>query len=78
MRMALSLPGASNRQTNAAGGANFARYFTCWKDSRTAVHISQALSHAGIGVLRFDFAEPGFNYGIHGIGRPKCKWRSDR
>ncbi len=57
--MASSLAGTSDRQTNAAGWANFAPCFTCGKDSRAGVHsshaLSHALSHAGIGVLRFDF-----------------------
>ena len=38
------------------GWAIFAHCLTCGKDSRAAVHISRALSRAGIGVLRFDFA----------------------
>ncbi|KUO54601.1 MAG: hypothetical protein APF82_01330 [Sphingomonadales bacterium BRH_c42] len=38
------------------GWAIFAHCFTCGKDSRAAVYISRALSRAGIGVLRFDFA----------------------
>src|SRR5688572_26894581 len=41
------------------GWAIFAHCFTCGKDSRAAVHISRALSRAGIGVLRFDFAGSG-------------------
>ena len=41
------------------GWAIFAHCFTCGKDSRAAVHISRALSRAGIGVLRFDFAGTG-------------------
>lgn len=41
------------------GWALFAHCFTCGKDSRAAVHISRALSRAGIGVLRFDFAGAG-------------------
>lgn len=47
------------------------------RQSRRRSYFAGAVA-AGIGVLRFNFAEPGFNYGIHGIGRPKCKWRSDR
>jgi len=43
------------------GGAIFAHCFTCGKDSRAAVHISRALSRAGIGVLRFDFAGTGIS-----------------
>ena len=53
--MASSLAGTSDRQTNAAGWANFAHCFTCGKDSRAGVHTSHALSHAGIRVLRFGF-----------------------
>lgn len=41
------------------GWAIFAHCFTCGKDSRAAVHVSRALSRAGIGVLRFDFAGTG-------------------
>ena len=41
------------------GWAIFADCFTCGKDSRAAVHIARALSRAGIGVLRFDFAGTG-------------------
>lgn len=43
------------------GWAIFAHCFTCGKDSRAAVHVSRALSRAGIGVLRFDFAGTGLN-----------------
>lgn len=46
------------------GWAIFAHCFTCGKDSHAAVRISRALSRAGIGVLRFDFA----GTGIHGMG----------
>ena len=41
------------------GWAIFAHCFTCGKDSRAAVYIARALSRAGIGVLRFDFAGTG-------------------
>lgn len=41
------------------GWAMFAHCFTCGKDNRAAFHISRALSRAGIGVLRFDFAGTG-------------------
>ena len=41
------------------GWAIFAHCFTCGKDNRAAVHISRALSRAGIGVVRFDFAGAG-------------------
>lgn len=43
------------------GWAIFAHCFTCSKDSRAAVHISRALSRAGVGVLRFDFAGSGIS-----------------
>lgn len=43
------------------GWAIFAHCFTCGKDSRASVHISRALSRAGIGVLRFDFAGTGIS-----------------
>ena len=43
-------------ETTPRGWAIFAHCFTCGKESRTAVHVSRALSRAGIGVLRFDFA----------------------
>ena len=45
------------------GWAIFAHCFTCGKDSRAAVYISRALSRAGIGVLRFDFAGIGAGSG---------------
>ena len=45
------------------GWAIFAHCFTCGKDSRAAVYISRALSRAGIGVLRFDFAGTGIEGG---------------
>ena len=41
------------------GWAIFAHCFTCGKNSRAAIYISRALSRAGIGVLRFDFAGTG-------------------
>jgi putative redox protein len=43
------------------GWAIFAHCFTCGKDSLAAVHMSRALSRAGIGVLRFDFAGTGIS-----------------
>ena len=49
------------------GWAIFAHCFTCGKDSRAAVYISRALSRAGIGVLRFDFAGTGI---VGGTGEP--------
>ena len=48
------------------GWAIFAHCFTCGKDSHAAVRISRALSRAGIGVLRFDFAGTGINGGMEG------------
>lgn len=45
------------------GWAIFAHCFTCGKDSLAAAHISRALSRAGIGVLRFDFAGTGISGG---------------
>lgn len=45
------------------GWAIFAHCFTCGKDSRAAVYIARALSRAGIGVLRFDFAGVGVSGG---------------
>lgn len=38
------------------GWAIFAHCFTCGKDSLASVRVARALSRAGIGVLRFDFA----------------------
>ena len=61
--LALSFPGTSNRQGAPGGWAIFAHCFTCGKDSRAAVYISRALSRAGIGVLRFDFAGTGIGGG---------------
>lgn len=46
------------------GWAIFAHCFTCGKNSRSAVYISRALSRAGIGVLRFDFAGTGTTVGV--------------
>ncbi|MFA4938872.1 bifunctional alpha/beta hydrolase/OsmC family protein [Brevundimonas sp.] len=46
------------------GWAIFAHCFTCGKDSHAAVRISRALSRAGIGVLRFDFAGTGLSGGM--------------
>lgn len=48
------------------GWAIFAHCFTCGKDSRAAVYISRALSRAGIGVMRFDFAGTGIDGGSGG------------
>lgn len=43
-------------ETTPRGWAVFAHCFTCGKDSLAAVRVARALSRAGIGVLRFDFA----------------------
>src|SRR5688572_7740997 len=43
--------------------AIFAHCFTCSKDSRAAVYISQALAARGIAVLRFDFTGLGTSGG---------------
>lgn len=53
-------------ETTPRGWAIFAHCFTCGKESRTAVHMSRALSRAGIGVLRFDFAGNGIDAGTGG------------
>lgn len=57
------------------GWAIFAHCFTCGKDSRAAVYISRALSRAGIGVLRFDFA--GTGTGINGRSGEPVSFASD-
>jgi putative redox protein len=43
--------------------ALFAHCFTCSKDSKAAVYISQALAARGIAVLRFDFTGLGTSGG---------------
>src|SRR3954454_2376214 len=43
--------------------ALFAHCFTCSKDSKAAVYISQALAARGIAVLRFDFTGLGMSGG---------------
>ena len=43
--------------------ALFAHCFTCSKDSKAAVYISQALAARGLGVLRFDFTGLGMSGG---------------
>lgn len=55
------------------GWAIFAHCFTCGKDSHAAVRISRALSRAGIGVLRFDFA----GTGIGGAAGESVNFASD-
>lgn len=43
-------------ETTPRGWAIFAHCFTCGKDSLASARVARALSRAGIGVLRFDFA----------------------
>lgn len=50
------------------GWAIFAHCFTCGKDSLAASRVARALSRAGIGVLRFDFAGVGKSPGVLGDG----------
>ena len=50
-------------ETTPRGWAIFAHCFTCGKRSLAAVHISRALSRAGIGVMRFDFSGVGTSEG---------------
>jgi alpha-beta hydrolase superfamily lysophospholipase len=54
----LELPGGKPRAY-----ALFAHCFTCSKDSKASVYISQALAARGIGVLRFDFTGLGMSGG---------------
>jgi putative redox protein len=55
-------------ETTPRGWAIFAHCFTCGKDSLAASRLSRALSRAGIGVLRFDFAGAGKTGGTLGDG----------
>jgi putative redox protein len=55
-------------ETNPRGWAIFAHCFTCGKDSLAAFRVARALSRAGIGVLRFDFAGVGKSTGRLGDG----------
>ena len=48
------------------GWAIFAHCFTCGKDSLASIRVARALSRAGIGVLRFDFAGIGQSGGGSG------------
>jgi len=53
-------------ETTPRGWAIFAHCFTCGKDSLAASRVARALSRAGIGVLRFDFAGTGTSVGVLG------------
>lgn len=55
-------------ETTPRGWAIFAHCFTCGKDSLAASRIARALSRAGIGVFRFDFAGIGESGGVLGDG----------
>ena len=55
-------------ETTPRGWAIFAHCFTCGKDSLAASRVARALSRAGIGVLRFDFAGAGTSGGMLGDG----------
>ncbi|MFL6755304.1 MAG: alpha/beta fold hydrolase [Sphingomicrobium sp.] len=55
-------------ETTPRGWAIFAHCFTCGKDSHAAFRVARALSRAGIGVLRFDFAGVGTSTGSLGDG----------
>ena len=70
---AVSFPGASGHALAARldtpsgtlprGYALFAHCFTCSKESKAATFISEALTEAGIAVLRFDFTGLGGSEG---------------
>ncbi len=59
LRALLSLPD----EGAPAAYALFAHCFTCSKDLKAVVNISRALTHQGIGVLRFDFTGLGESEG---------------
>ena len=59
-------------ETTPRGWAIFAHCFTCGKDSLAASRVARALSRAGIGVLRFDFAGAGKSGGVLGHAGFAC------
>ena len=64
-RQAQTLSGVSHKPSNgqARACALFAHCFTCTKNSKAAVRISEALAAEGIEVLRFDFTGLGQSEG---------------
>ena len=59
-------------ETTPRGWAIFAHCFTCGKNSLAASRVSRALSRAGIGVFRFDFAGAGERGGVLGDAGFAC------
>ena len=59
-------------ETTPRGWAIFAHCFTCGKDSLAASRVARALSRAGIGVFRFDFAGVGERAGVLGDAGFAC------